>query len=499
MIHTHLRRYGATMVCLALAAVVAAQDRPPGRDGKGPGVPASPHGPRGPQGEFRTEVPEHPLDVILTRPTATSITLSVLCYADAKASVAYGTDKADLSLRSEPQEMKKGIPKEIVLSKLKPDTQYYYQLLDAASNALASNAAVDAFHTQRLSGSTFVFTVQADSHLDANTSTDLYRRTLANALADAPDFHVDLGDTFMTDKHASRDSAAKQYMAQRYYLGLIGRSAPVFLAMGNHDGEDAKGLRDGADGLTIWSNTMRKRFFPNPVPDGFYTGNTTKNPLAGVLQDYYAWQWGDALFVVLDPYWHSTGRRSDDSWGLTLGHEQYNWLKKALESSKARFTFVFVHQLVGGLDKQGRGGVEAAPFGEWGGKNADGTDGFGDHRPGWGEPIHQLLVRHRVTGVFHGHDHLFAKQDLDGIVYQEVPQPGFPGLGSPRNAVEYGYKGGTILGGAGHLRVTVSTSGITVDYVCSLLPKDEKEQRQSGQVVHTYTLTFGTVLDVSGS
>jgi hypothetical protein len=41
-------------------------------------------------------------------------------------------------------------------------------------------------------------------------------------------------------------------------------------------------------------------------------------------------------------------------------------------------------------------------------------------------PIHQLLVRNKVAAVFHGHDHLFAKQDLDGIVYQEVPQPSSP-------------------------------------------------------------------------
>ena len=33
--------------------------------------------------------------------------------------------------------------------------------------------------------------------------------------------------------------------------------------------------------------------------------------------------------------------------------------------------------------------------------------------------------------VFHGHDHLYARQDLDGIVYQEVPQPGTPGCEAP--------------------------------------------------------------------
>lgn len=38
---------------------------------------------------------------------------------------------------------------------------------------------------------------------------------------------------------------------------------------------------------------------------------------------------------------------------------------------------------------------------------------------------------------------------VSGFGYQEVPQPGFPGLGSPRSAAEYGYNSGAILGGSG--------------------------------------------------
>jgi predicted phosphodiesterase len=437
---------------------------------------------RGPQGVFQTDVPKHPVDVVLARPTATSVTLSVLCYADAKAYVAYGTGKDDLSLRTEVQDLKRGVPQEMALATLKADTGYCYELHDATGKALTAGT----FHTQRRPGSGFVFAVQADSHLDENASPDLYRRTLANEQADAPDFLIDLGDTFMTGKHASRETAAKQYLAQRYYFGLVGRSAPVFLVLGNHDGEESNLLRGGADSLAVWANAMRKRYFPNPVPDGFYSGNETKHPLAGTLQDYYAWAWGDALFIVLDPYWYSSAHHNDDGWDLSLGADQYHWLGKTLESSKARLKFVFVHQLVGGRDKQGRGGIEAAPFGEWGGKNADGADGFKDHRPGWEMPIHELLVRHHVAIVFHGHDHLFAKQDLDGIVYQEVPQLGFPGLGAPRSAAEYGYATGTILGGAGHLRVTVGAAEAKVEYVRAFLPKDENGELKNGQAGYAY-------------
>ena len=96
-------------------------------------------------------------------------------------------------------------------------------------------AASGRFHTQRKPGSAFTFTLQADSHLDQGTRAALYEKTLANALADKPDFHVDLGDTFMTDKYPKYQDALPQFIAQRYYFGRIGTGAAVFLVPGNHD------------------------------------------------------------------------------------------------------------------------------------------------------------------------------------------------------------------------------------------------------------------------
>jgi predicted phosphodiesterase len=446
--------------------------------------------PHGPSGVFRTEVPEHSLDVVLARPTATSVTISLLSYADAKAHVVYGIGRDALATRTRTIELKKGVPREVVLTGLKPGTRYYYQLRDADGRALSESEEICTFHTQRAAGTPFVFTVQADSHLDGNTSPELYRRTLASALADGPDFHIDLGDTFMTDKHPSRESAARQYLAQRYYLGLVGRSSPIFFVLGNHDGEDSRLLR-GADSLAVWSNRTRKRYFPNPVPNGFYTGNGTKDPLAGVLQDYYAWQWGDALFVVLDPFWFAEKQRGrNDNWSRTLGPEQYRWLRHTLASSRAKFKFVFIHHLVGGADDQARGGAEAAPYYEWGGKNADGSEGFAAHRPGWPTPIHRLLVENRVSIVFHGHDHLYAKQDLDGIVYQTVPQPADP-RGDTQRATEYGYRSGVILGSSGYMRVSVSPEKVTADYVRVGGARRENDERQDRQVAHSCTIKSG--------
>jgi hypothetical protein len=104
------------------------------------------------------------------------------------------------------------------------------------------------------------------------------------------------------------------------------------------------------------------------------------------------------LFVVLDPFWASQ-KRGADNWSATLGETQYRCLTKTLNNRKAPFKLIFPHHLVGGLGKDVRGGVTPVPYMEWGGKNADGSDGFKEHRPRWEMPIHQLLVKTGVSAV----------------------------------------------------------------------------------------------------
>ncbi len=433
-----------------------------------PKSPANPQGGSDASQNADIAIPEHSLDIILGRPTDTSITFSLLSPANNQTLlIAYSTQPENYTSQTEQIALQAGIPREVTLTGLMPDTQYYYSLDIGAQEG--------TFHTARAPGSSFTFTIQADSHLDSNTSLDAYQQTLANQRADNPDFVIDLGDTFMTDKFKPYTTAEPQYWAQRYYLNLL--DAPLFLVLGNHDGEGAPKGKEGVQ-MSTWSAKLRTKLFPNPAPDGFYSGNSTPDPEVGPLQDYYAFTWGDALFIILDPYWFTPPLRNDSSlWTPTLGETQYKWLKTTLETSDAKWKFVFIHQLIGGYDKNGRGGVEVAPLYEWGGKNADGSDGFATNRPGWDMPIHQVLVANHVNAVFHGHDHLFVKQELDGIIYQEVPQPG-AAHSNTNSAAEYGYLSGDVLGGPGHLRVTVAPDGVKVDYVRS----------EGGQVSYSYTI-----------
>jgi len=477
----------------ALAAALCLTALPALPAGEGSGRGRSRPGKDEPRGDearevFLTDVPKYPGNVILGRPTDRTVTLSVLMQEPVRVRVAYGPKGGALEARTDPLELTAGEPREVVIGGLKSNTAYEYRVVDAEkSTPLLPVSANGTFHTARSPGPAFTFTVQADSHLDGNSIPELYRACLANALADRPDFHIDLGDTFMTGKHDSRESAAREYAAQRYYFGLLGGWAPVFLVLGNHDGEEAaKPGAAGADGLAVWSSAQRKRFFPNPVPDAFYSGNADKHPQAGLLQDYYAWTWGDALFVVLDPYWYSQlTRGGKEPWNATLGKAQYGWLARTLKGSKAKYKFVFIHQLTGGLDKSGRGGAEAAGLYEWGGRDGAGANTFAAHRPGWQKPIHALLVETGVTIVFHGHDHFFARQELDGVVYQLVPQPAARNC-QRHNAKEYGYEKGEFLPSAGHLRVSVSPREVRVEYVRAATPEMAGRGMENGAVASHY-------------
>ena len=483
------------IVLLISGALGFAADEPARKGGKKDGGGSDGRRVEGrmPTPAMRTEVPAHPFDLILCRPTDRAITLSVLSYEDREGYVAYGVRPGAATNQTAPRRFAKGEPAELVLGPLDPGTHYYYRFYSRGSGTADYSATEEfSFTTARPRGSTFTFTIQADPHLDFGIDPPAYIKSLRNAVAAHTDFHIDLGDTFMTDKYPKYTDAFPHYLAQRYYFGIVGVTAPVYLVLGNHDGEQPG--RGGDEAMAVWSNLTRKRFFPNPVPNDFYSGNTTPHRTAGLLQDYYAWEWGDALFVALDPYWYSVRPRGGgrdgpvDNWSRTLGREQYDWLTRTLEGSTAKFKFVFLHHLAGGETPEGRGGAEASHFFEWGGKEIDGRDTFGQKRPGWPMPVHALLVKHRVSAVFHGHDHLYAQQERDGIIYQLVPQPGHSRNDNVRSAAEYGYKSGVIAGASGILRVSVSAERALVEYVRAYPDSAESETRRTGSVTHRYTV-----------
>ncbi len=431
---------------------------------------------------------------MLGRATDQSITVQLFFSDSAEMSVQYGTNAGVYPYQTPWQLFADSVPAEIVINGLLPDTRYFYRVCYRHPGDTAFTTRPEyTFHTQRAAASSFIFDVEADPHLDAMSDSALYRRCLQNQLADAPDFMIDLGDFLMSDK-LKNTSGQLPFDTIPYRCNLFhsfyetaSHSVPLYIAIGNHEGESGWNLNGTANNVAVWGAQQRKKYFMNPAPDAFYAGDTTNQAYIGQRENYYAWRWGSALFIVLDPYWYTNPKPDSlHGWRWTLGKPQYDWLKATLDSTTATFKFVFAHQIIGG-DPNGRGGVEYANLYEWGGNNIDSTPGFAANRPGWYKPIKDLLAEHHVNIFFHGHDHFFAKQDKDCLIYQETPQPDLPNfVNPPLQAADYGYFQGQILPNTGHLRVTVDAAGVQVEYIRAYLPSQETATRHNQDVSATY-------------
>ncbi|MGL4229355.1 MAG: metallophosphoesterase family protein [Tannerellaceae bacterium] len=403
---------------------------------------------------FQTVVPRRDFDIVLSKVTSATVTATVLCYCDCVGYITYG---ANLSER---KDFKAGEAQQIEIDNLSENESYSYRFYykKADSDVFASSDEF-SFKTKKNTDTSFSFAVIADSHLDENSDTAIYLSTLSNIAKGNNDFIVDLGDTFMTDKYGQQtfSYAYGQYFAQRYYLGSVCHSLPYYFVQGNHDGETG----DKRAEMSAWSKLVREELYPNPVPENYFT-----------------WEWGDVQIIVLDPYTFTSSQGNRDPWQRSLGDSQYRWLEQVLKGSTQKYKFVFIHNLVGGVDKegQGRGGAEAAIYWEWGGKNLEGLDEFSQKRS-WAEPIHALLKRYGVQIVFHGHDHLYAKQDYDGIIYQCVQQPGLKRYDKLTYATTYGYINGTIKYDPGYIRISVSPDCAKIEYLS-----------HTGNLLDSYTL-----------
>ena len=448
----------------------------------------------------------------LSRPTNTSININVI--PDSAIELYYEYKVSGGTYSSTPiVSAAAGAPCDVVISGLSADTEYSYHMkyhLPGETDWVTRSE--HSFHTQRAPGEPFSFVVTSDTHSGLSGSyfsQSNYSKTLGNILADHPDFWIDAGDSFPTDPKTTSAHYQTAYKTMRGYIKSVSGDVPFFQVLGNHEQEMGWNLDDKADTFQtqpILEVNARRAIFPDPQPHSFYSGNLDASLTYidddHLREDYYAWTWGDAQFIVLDPYWYSMTWPQEDStypfggeespstetrgtrWDWTLGIDQYLWLKDTLATSTATYKFVFIHHVTGGILPYGRGGTEVAGYFEWGGNNWDGTWGWDTHRPaaaGWTLPIHQLMNQYDVTIFFHGHDHFYAKQELDDIVYQEVPMPaatdGYWGFANEQTTGSYVsqypdpddilfYDGAEKYPDSGHLRVTVSpTEGVTVEYV----------------------------------
>ena len=195
------------------------------------------------------------------------------------------------------------------------------------------------------------------------------------------------------------------------------------------------------------------KYIPNPQEGTYAEGGSSSG-------NYFAWTWGDALFVAIDPFTHST-TKPDRPEDWTLGDEQMKWLETVLETSEKKWKILFQHHLIGGS-------TFAQPYGRYGVYENYGRGGGSFAKAGEQRRIHDLMIKCGGSIIFKGHDHVYADEVVDGIRYttcgctqgelkketQRIDEQGFREL----------YPGGFVYS-QGYIRVEVSTQRLKVEYV----------------------------------
>ena len=266
-------------------------------------------------------------NIILGRPTTNSIAVHALSEQGTAVYVEYGDRPAGYTSQSAIIEANGDNVAEVALTGLQPDSRYYYRVnYRSAADENYRAGEEYTFHTQRPTGSSFTFGVQGDTHPERAAGMsrtgrsmyhpDLYVRTMELVASAQPDLYFMLGDDFnisrllanyfQGDKSAlSQQIVDDVYLDQRRFLGRMTNSTALFSIIGNHEEARRNLLGTKLNDAAIYAGRSRVRMLPVPAPDGFYTGNPEPVDGIGLLGDYYAFTWGDALFVAINPYWHS--------------------------------------------------------------------------------------------------------------------------------------------------------------------------------------------------
>ena len=197
---------------------------------------------------------------LLGRPTNNSVTVNVAADRDLEFYFEYGTASAAYTAQTAAATFPGGTPFNVVIDKLQPNTRYYYRMRYREPGASAFAAGNEhTFQTQRPRGSTFTFAIQFDPHMDENSDPEVYRLTLASELSDKPDFLIDLGDTFMSDKLQlpTAPSVLARVLLLRFYYDMVCHSTPLFLTLGNHEGEWGRNLNKTTENVAVCDTLAR--------------------------------------------------------------------------------------------------------------------------------------------------------------------------------------------------------------------------------------------------
>ncbi|HNO80177.1 MAG TPA: metallophosphoesterase [Phycisphaerae bacterium] len=452
------------------------------------------------------------------RPTADGATIHWIPNGEVESELLTGTSGNDLKIV---RSVVSSVPVELQIDGLSGAAEVFWSARHRRKGEQKwVNSPVRSFKTCRQKGESFQAALFADSHFYSvrNRAQSLGNiQKCMNAVQKArPDFCVFLGDEagvqYVTDEKTQDQALARErWLNWREYIGPLLSEVPSFLVLGNHEGE-AGFYRDQDRARKVflqrWGTIERKRHYLNPLPSTYaeggenqnWKGNQKSGATGGAdegncspFQNYFAWTWGDALFVVLDVHRYTNPGKSTpavpEEW--TLGRTQLKWLEQVLKNSDARWKFVIAHHVVGGSRWDLNCKVEKSGY-------AYGRGGARYARVGEQAKVTDLMKRYGSRFFVYGHDHIFAHQEAEGIHFvccgrpTKVPggwvqEEGFiEAYGDFRARDPHDF-----YLDVGYTKLTVSPSEVVFEYIKTGMDPEGNENTAAkvGDVVHRVVVT----------
>jgi phosphodiesterase/alkaline phosphatase D-like protein len=410
------------------------------------------------------------LPPLLSRPTETSIRVSALNHRQpVEAAIEWRKEGTDRWQRR--QSVLKLSPHEMLdwsLTGLSPATRYEYQILmKGDAGGLLHPVVSGKFRTQRKRPGHYTAVLLADPHVGSFAEGTKPVLTLDQVVRNASranaEFVLDLGDNVAWPGsreygQENPEAAVEAYTRYRRQLGPLSVNCPHFAVIGNWSGESGKFSAESIDTAAA----VRQAFLPGPNHLTYPQGGSER-------EDYYAFSWGDALYIILNIQTYSKPSQPNELPSLaedvnrvtewTLGKKQMSWFEATLKKASERFRFVCIHHPAGGNAGDaantlyGRGGARAWNTGEQ-------------------AEIHALMKKYYVQIFFYGHDHVFVDDVVDGIHYA---LPGSCGAPWKFTKKETGYD--RFWPDSGHAQLDVTPEKATVSFI-----------NVEGKVLHAFSV-----------
>jgi predicted phosphodiesterase len=426
---------------------------------------AATNAPANPQAESPLFLPP-----LLSRPTETSIRITALnSKLSAEAAIDLRKDgKANWKRQQPPLKLSAYEVLDWTVKNLSPSTRYEYRvLLKRGAGESLQPVVTGSFRTQRKRPASYTAVLITDPHTgsfrEGSGPVLTLDRVVQNASRAKAEFVLDLGDNVAWPGsreygQESPDGAVEAYARYRRQIGPLSINSPHFAVIGNWSGESGKFPEASIEMMAA----VRRAFLPGPNHLTYPQGGSER-------EDYYAFSWGDALYVILNIQTYSKPSQPSELPSLiedvnqikewTLGEKQMAWFETTLRKANERFRFVCMHHPAGGNAGDpantlyGRGGARAWNTGEQ-------------------ARIHSLMKKHHVQIFFYGHDHVFVDDVVDGIHYA---LPGSCGAPWKFTRAETGYE--RFWPDSGHAQLDVTPKKAIISFI-----------NIEGKVLHTFSV-----------